>query len=64
MNSEKPRTIELTLSEGNVNDAFTSLLLATGHMHDGEAITAFEMDKGNNNLRNLRVTIVKEVKSS
>lgn len=42
-NSESLRTIEVPISKGNINDAFSSLLLMTGHMHDGEVVTSVEI---------------------
>ncbi len=34
------RSVEISLSKGNVNNAFTSLLLATGHIHEDDVITS------------------------
>lgn len=61
MSSEQSRTISLYLSDGQVCDAFTSLLLMTGHLHDGEVITDISVDDSlPGKLRGLEVTIKKE----
>ena len=39
MSLENTRVIQVALSEGQINSAFDSLLLMTGHMHDNEVIT-------------------------
>lgn len=45
MSLENTRNIELALSKGNVNDAFTSLLLMTGHLNEGEVITDVKLGR-------------------
>lgn len=61
MNSEQSRTISLSISEGHVNDAFTSLLLMTGILHDGEVITHLSLgDTSPGKPRGLEITIKKE----
>lgn len=44
MNLENSRVIELPISCGNINDAFTPLLLMTGHMHSDEMIDSVGLD--------------------
>lgn len=46
MNSDKSRNLEIPLSTGQINDAFTSLLLMTGHLHEGEVITNVVIPQG------------------
>lgn len=56
-----PRNLVISLSKGNINDAFTSLLLATGHLHEGEVITDVSLPRVDSNIVGVSFTINKEV---
>lgn len=60
-----PRVVEVQMSRGNVNDAFTSLLLSTGHLHDGERITNVHLsDVPESNLRSVQVVIDRDIQET
>lgn len=68
-NSNNSRVIDLTVSEGNVNDAFTSLFLSTGYLQNDEVIKSitFHRDTTENPLKGLlpmTIEIAKEVQTS
>lgn len=57
-----PRKVNLAMSQQQVNDAFTSLLLMTGIIHEGEIISNVVLPTSwTNNAELVKFTIQKEV---
>ncbi len=66
MNYENtPRKLDIAMSREQVNDAFTSLLLMTGYINEGDVITNVVLPKEwKNNAEFVQFNIEKESKAN